>query len=177
MKKIFFVGLALFLAGCGAKDNKPLTSTVFIEKQLDAFVAANPDWAKDEANEKATTDKFQHEVIRWTNEPDFLADMPLEMTEVKDTLFSEQPYKIAVFRAYNDTARTANSILNYTQLEIDALASDAQLKELAVGKKYTISGNLYKQGKRGDVKYIHVADFKGYDLGKYLFQLTGYKEK
>lgn len=175
MKKLLFLAVISFLAACGTRETAPVETPVFIEKQLTAFVAENPDWTKDEATEKETTEKFQHKVINWSNEAGFLNEMPLELAAVKDTLFSDQPYKIAVFKAYSDSSRNKSSVLNYTQLEINGLVSEAQLNELALGKKYTLSGSLYKQGKRADIKFIHVADFKGYDLGKYIFQITGYK--
>ncbi|MCY1507741.1 hypothetical protein D9M68_420280 [compost metagenome] len=175
MKKLLFLIAISSFTACGVKETKTAESSVFIEKKLNEFIAQHPDWTKDEALKKKTTENFQHKVINWSNETDFLKDMPLELKEVKDTLLSDQPFKIAVFKAYNDTSRNENSILNYTQLEINGLVSESQLKELSVGKKYTLGGSLYKQGKRADVKFVHVADFKGYDLGKYLFQITMYK--
>ena len=55
------------------------------------------------------------------------------------------------------------------------ILNEAQIKDLAVDKKYTLTGTLHTQGKRKDVNFVHVADFKGYNLGHYTFVITGFK--
>lgn len=175
MKKIALLLLVVTLAACSNEKPKDQNTLVFAEEQLKDFIKYNPDWTKDEATEKETTEKFKHRLINLSNEADFLKNMPLQLKEIKDTLINEQAIKLAVFKAYGDSSRTANSLLNLMQLQIDGIVSDAQLKSLPLNKNYTLTGTLYKQGKRADVKFIHVADFKGYDLGKYTFLITGFK--
>lgn len=174
MKKlvlVFFVALAV---ACSSEQAKNPQSDVFIEKQLSEFIASNPDWTKDEATEKETTEKFKHKLINLSNEADFLNNMPLQLKEIKDTVIKEQELKMATFKAYGDTSRHENPLLNFIQLEISGIVSDEQAKKLTPNKNYQLKGTLYKQGKRADVKFIHVADFKGYDLGKYTFLITGF---
>ncbi|RZK18344.1 MAG: hypothetical protein EOO43_12605 [Flavobacterium sp.] len=101
--------------------------------------------------------------------------MPLQLKEIKDTSINEIRTKIATFKAYSDTSRNEGSLLNYMQIGITGIVNDAQIKDLIVDKKYTLSGTLHTQGKRKDVKFIHVGDFKGYDLGHYTFVITGFK--
>jgi hypothetical protein len=151
------------------------TSTIFVEQKVNEFIKANPDWDKDETIKEATTEKFKHAVINWSNELNFLQDMPFQLKTLRDTVLNETTFKIATFVGYNDNTRVSGSILNYIQLQIDGIVPPDLEKSLSLGKNYTITGNMYKQGKRGDVKYISVADFKGYDLGKYLFSVTSAK--
>ena len=35
------------------------TSTIFVEQKVNEFIKANPDWAKDETIQEATTEKFK----------------------------------------------------------------------------------------------------------------------
>ncbi len=169
MKKLAFVFFA-FLAACGNREKSPeVSSNVFLENQLQQFIAANPAWTKDEASLDETTDQFKRTTIKWSNEQDFLKDMPLELKGFRDTILGDQATKLATFKAYGDKNRGENSLLDRIQLQIDGILSDEHLEALKVGQRYTLSGTLYKQGKRDDVKFINVADFKGYDLGKYLF--------
>ena len=72
--------------------------------------------------------------------------------------------------------RPKGSLLNYMQLRIDGFLSSEMVKTLKKDAKYTIKGRLYKQGSRKDIKVIHVSDFVGYDLGKYLFSVTEAEE-
>jgi hypothetical protein len=44
-----------------------------------------------------------------------------------------------------------------------------QVANLTLQKKYTLKGMVYKQGKRGDVKFIHSGEEPIYSLGKYTF--------
>ncbi len=175
MKKLAFLFLAIAFASCSNEKPKEVSSGIFLEDQLKDFIASNPDWTKDEAKEKEITEKFKHKMINLSNEADFLKDMPLKLEAVKDTVINEQETKMAIFKAYGDTSRNKSSLLNYMQLQVSGIVSDAQLAKLPVQKNYTITGTLYKQGKRADVKFIHVADFNGYDLGKYTFLITGFK--
>ncbi|RZK43004.1 MAG: hypothetical protein EOO90_04940 [Pedobacter sp.] len=175
MRKLFvFVGLALLMS-CSNKKQQEVESAIFLEKELSQFIAANPDWTKDEATEKETTEKFKHKLINLSNEVDFLKDMPLQLKELKDTSINEIRTKIATFKAYGDTSRSEKSLLNYVQLQITGIVNDAQVNQLQVDKKYTIEGTLHKQGKRGDVMFIHVADFRGYNLGRYTFVVNNFK--
>ena len=178
MKKLI-LGLivAASFASCTSMPDKDenVPSNIFVEQKVNEFIKANPDWSKDEATQDATTDKFKHAVINWSNEPNFLQDMPFQLKALRDTSLNETNFKIATFVGYNDNTRISGSILNYIQLQIDGIVPPDLEKDLILNKNYTITGNMYKQGKRGDVKYISVADFKGYDLGKYLFSVTAVK--
>lgn len=167
----------LLLTSCTSTPDKDENkeTTIFVEEKVNDFVRANPDWSKDETTQEATTDKFKHAVINWSNEPNFLKDMPFQLKGLRDTTLNEANFKIATFVGFNDNTRVSGSILNYIQLRIDAIVPRDLEKDLIPNKNYTITGSMYKQGKRGDVKYISVADFKGYDLGKYLFSLTAVK--
>lgn len=167
----------MFSLGCAneEKKEKSAKSTIFIQQKLEEFIEANPDWSKDDATQKATTEKFKHAVINWSNETNFLNDMPLQLKGMRDTMLNQTPFKIATFSGYNDSTRPMNSILNYIQLQIDGIVPPDLEKKLQLQKNYKITASMYKQGKRADVKYISVADFKGYDLGKYLFSLTSVK--
>ncbi|SFG90853.1 hypothetical protein SAMN04489864_103154 [Pedobacter insulae] len=167
-------GIAL-LVSCGPKKEEKVKPQIFLEQKLSDFITSNPDWTKDEATEKETTEKFKHKLINLSNEAEFLKDMPLQVKEIKDTSINEIRTKIATFKAFGDTSRNAASLLNYMQLQITGIVSEAQANELVVDKKYTITGSLHKQGKRSDVKFIHVSDFRGYDLGKYTFLINGFK--
>jgi len=171
---IMLFAVAIF-ASCSSKKVQEVQTSIFLEQKLSEFIADNPDWIKDEVTEKETTEKFKHKLINFSNEPDFLKDMPLQLKDVKDTSINEIRTKIATFKAYGDTSRNKNSLLNYIQLQITGIVSEGQVSQLTVNKNYTLTGTLHTQGKRGDVKFIHVADFKGYDLGKYTFLITGFK--
>jgi hypothetical protein len=146
MKKIFlsaFVVASMF-AACTSSDKieTPVASNVFIENKVNEFVKQHPEWTNTDGVSDEITDKFQHEVKRWSNEEDFLKGMPLQLKGLRDTLMSGQTFKIGTF----------------TELKVDG--------------KYNIEGMMYRQGSRKDVKIISVADFKGYDLGKYTFSVT-----
>lgn len=175
MKKLAFLCLVAVFAACANEKPKEVVSDIYLEEQLKAFIGLYPDWTKDEAQEKEITEKFKHKLINLSNEPDFLKNMPLKLEAIKDTLINEQETKIAIFKAYGDTSRRENAFLNFMQLQISGIISDEQAAKLPLQKNYTLTGTLYKQGKRADVKFIHVADFRGYDLGKYTFLITGFK--
>lgn len=176
-KLILGLIVAACISSCTSSPSKDenTPSTIFVEQKVSEFVKANPDWAKDETIQEATTDQFKHAVINWSNEPNFLQDMPFQLKGLRDTLLNETNFKIATFVGYNDNTRVSGSILNYIQLQIDGIVPPDLEKDLTLNKNYTLTGSMYKQGKRGDVKYISVADFKGYDLGKYLFSVTAVK--
>lgn len=177
MRKVLLGLVALATVACNnAPKEETSKSNIFIEQKVQEFVNIYAEyWDKDETSKAETTDKFQHQVIRWSNEPEFLTDMPLQVKAIKDTTVSGADLKLAVFTGYSDNTRPAGSLLNRLQLQIDALVAPALQNEIKVGGNYTITANLYKQGKRADIKYISVADFKGYDLGKYTFSLTSVK--
>lgn len=177
MKKLALVFAIALLAACSNKkaEEKTNNSNIFIEQKVSEFIADNPDWTKDQTTQDATTDKFKHWAINLSNEADFLKDMPLKLKSLTDTLVSGQTFKLAKFVGYNDNTRPKESLLNYIQVQINGIMPDDLLKTVALEKNYTITGNLYKQGKRADVKFVNVADFKGYDIGKYTFSITAVK--
>lgn len=175
MKKISLILLVAMFAACSnatKEENKTIETNIFVEQKLDEFIKTYPDWGKDETTQEATTDKFKHTVINWSNEPQFLENMPLQLKNMRDTTLSGANLKVATFVGYNDNNRKMGSLLNYIQLQINGIVPDDLAKDLQVNKNYTLTGQLYKQGKRVDVKYIEVAEFKGYDLGKYTFSIT-----
>ncbi|MGF1924851.1 MAG: hypothetical protein ACQUHE_11790 [Bacteroidia bacterium] len=172
-KLVFLLVVGLFTA-CSPKEVEKVQSKVFLEQHLHEFIGNNPDWVKDDATQKVITEKFKHKMINLSNEADFLKDMPLKLISVKDTSINEIRTKIATFKAYGDTSRTENSLLNYMQLQINGIVTQKQASELKVNENYKIKGSLHKQGKRADVKFIHVAGFRGYDLGKYTFVVNQY---
>lgn len=171
---ILLLAVIVFIS-CSQKEVEKVQSSIFIEQQLRDFISSNPEWTKDETTEKETTEKFKRKLINLSNDSSFLNGMPLQLKEVKDTAINEIRTKIAVFKAYGDTSRSDSSLLNYMQVQIDGIVSQSQVGSLQVGNNYILAGTLHKQGKRSDVKYINVGNFKGYDLGKYTFLITGIK--
>jgi hypothetical protein len=175
MKRIFLLlAVASIIAACtnSQPDKAPVTSNIFIESKVAEFVAQHPEWTSGDNTNEEITDKFQHEVKRWSNEQDFLKEMPLQLRELRDTTLNGTAFKIGTFTGFNDNMRPSGSLLNYIQVRIDGVLSSEQLSQVKIDGKYYLEGILYKQGSRRDVKLISVADFKGYDLGKYLFSLT-----
>jgi ABC-type glycerol-3-phosphate transport system substrate-binding protein len=169
-KKLFLLFLVAVFAACSGdkKAEQPLNSTVFIEQKLNGYLAENADWAVEESESEAT-DKFKRQAIKWSNEPDFLKDMPLQLTAIKDTVISEQAVKLVVFKNFKDASRLENSLLNDIGLQINGIFSADQIKDFAMDKKYTLKGMLFKQGKRADVK-VSVSDEKPfYNIGTYTF--------
>ena len=98
--------------------------------------------------------------------------MPLQLKALRDTTLENQVYKIATFNGYNDNMRPMGSVLNYIQLQVDGLLDATTASALVIDGRYNLEGSLYRQGSRKDVKIISVADFKGYDLGKYVFSIA-----
>jgi len=175
MKNIILFLFSIVFVSCSNDKPVETKSALFIEEKLNNFIADNPDWTKDEATETATTDKFKRQAIKWSNEPSFLNDMPLQLKRIADTTESGQAVKMAHFKTFNDKNRPAGSLLNYINLHIKGIVSDEQAKQLQIDKNYNLIGNLQRQGKRADVKFIKVSDFKGYDIGSYTFVITGFK--
>ena len=171
---MFLCALAI-LASCSSKKAETVESAIFIEKNVSEFIENHPDWAKNETIERETTEKFKHKLINLSNDSSFLQGMPLQLKEIKDTSINEIRAKIATFKAYSDTSRKENSLLNYMQIRITGIVNEGQIKDLSIDKKYTLTGTLHTQGKRKDVKFVHVGDFKGYNLGQYTFVITGFK--
>jgi len=174
MNRFFLFFVAIVAVSCTNSQTKeaPTASNIFIEQEVSEFVAQHPEWTNGENTNEEITDKFQHEVKRWSNEQDFLNGMPLQLKDLRDTLLNGTDFKIGTFIGYNDNTRPSGSILNYIQVRIDGILSPEQAQQVKQDGKYTLEGILYKQGSRKDVKLISVADFKGYDLGKYTFSLT-----
>lgn len=176
MKKILVILAIVIFASCSNKKSmEEKDSSIFIEQNVKEFIDNNPDWAKNETIETETTEKFKHKVINLSNDSSFLKGMPLQLKAISDTSINEIRTKIATFKAYNDKSRTEGSLLNFIQLQITGIVNTSQIKDLTVGKNYILAGTLHTQGKRKDVKFIHVNDFKGYDLGKYIFVISGFK--
>jgi hypothetical protein len=168
---LFFIAISFMACTSKPKENAN-TSTIFLEQKVAEFAAQHPEWTSGETANEEITEKFKREVIKWSNEEQFLNEMPLQFKSLRDTLLNGQGFKIATFTGYNDNKRPMGSLLNYMQLQIDGIVPDALLKYLKPNQNYHLTGMLYKQGKRADVKVIKVADFKGYDLGKYTFSVT-----
>lgn len=175
IKQLFAVLILSLLLACTSEKQKDVVSGIFLENQLNDFIDQNPDWTKNEQLEKETTEKFKHKLINLSNDSSFLAGMPFELKEVKDTAINEIPTKIAKFQTFSDNTRPKSSLLNVMQLQVIAIVNSKQATELQPNKRYLISGNLHTQGKRKDVNVVRVSDFIGYQLGKYTFQLTDFK--
>ena len=177
MKRLFLLFIAAAAVSCTSNQPKEAVapSNIFVVQKVNEFVAQHPEWTSGETANEEITEKFKKEVIRWSNEEQFLNEMPLQFKGLRDTLLNGQGFKIATFTGYNDNTRPSGSILNYIQLQIDGIVPNDLLKDLHRDKNYHLTGMLYKQGKRADVKVIKVADFKGYDLGKYTFSVTKVK--
>ena len=157
---------------CTSESKKEMpVSDIFIEKKVSEFVAQHPEWTDGERINDGITDKFQHEVKRWSNEQDFLKDMPLQLKSVRDTTVSGQKFKLGTFVGFNDNTRPVGSILNFIQINIDGILPPEVAGQVKIDDKYTLEAMLYKQGSRKDVKIISVADFRGYDLGRYTFSI------
>lgn len=173
MKKAFLFFIAAAAISCTNKPKEEaVVSNIFIEQKVSEFVAKYPEWTAGGNTNEEITDKFQHEVKRWSNETDFLKGMPLQLKEVRDTTVSGQDLKLGTFTGYNDNTRPSGSVLNYIQVRVDGILPPDIAQEVKVDGKYTLEAMLYAQGSRKDVKVINVADFKGYDLGKYTFSIV-----
>lgn len=170
MKKVLLLFVVALFAACSGekKVNQPIKSNVFVEQKLSEYLAGNADWVVEETESEAT-DKFKRQAIKWSNETDFLKEMPLQLKAIKDTVVSEQDVKLVTFKSFKDASRPESSLLNDIGLEINGIFSADQIKGLAIDKKYTLKGMLFKQGKRADVK-VDVSNGKAfYMLGRYTF--------
>ncbi|MBB2145463.1 hypothetical protein GM921_08215 [Pedobacter sp. LMG 31464] len=174
MRKLMYFVMAVVLLACSEKP-KGFDSKIFTEKEVSDFIALNPDWTKD-ATEADITEKFKHKMINLSNEPNFLTEFPLQLTTISDTVVSDQPVKIGVFKNFKDTARPKESLLNDLELEIRGIMPADQAASLTVDKKYILKGMLFKQGKRADVKFSHEVEKPIYTLGKYTFWNISPKE-
>jgi hypothetical protein len=170
MKKVLVIMFVAVFAACSGekKVEKPFNSTVFIEQKIYEYLEANKNWDVKE-NDAEATDKFKRQAIKWSNEPDFLKEMPLQLINIKDTTISEQAVKVAVFKSFMDADRTNTTLLNIIQLEINGIFSVDEAKDLQINKKYTLKGMLYKQGKRADVNFIENGEPGLFNIGKYTF--------
>lgn len=164
---MYFV-MAVVLIACSEKP-KGFDSKIFLEKEVSDFIKLNPDWTKNVNTEADATEKFKHKMINLSNEANFLADFPLQLTAIIDTTVSDQPVKMGVFKGFKDATRPKESLLNNIELEVRGIMSADQAAGLAIDKKYTLKGMLFKQGKRADVKFFHGAETPIYTLGKYTF--------
>jgi len=175
MKRFFLFFVAAAAVSCSnnpTKEEAPAASNIFIAQKVSEFVAQHPEWTSGDNTNEEITDKFQHEVKRWSNEPDFLKDMPLQLKSMRDTTVSGQDFKLGTFSGYNDNTRPSGSVLNYIQVNIDGILPPDIAQQVKIDGKYTLEAMLYKQGSRKDVKLINVADFRGYDLGRYVFSIV-----
>ncbi|RZK49351.1 MAG: hypothetical protein EOO99_06765 [Pedobacter sp.] len=163
--------LCLFM-GCQSQKAEPIQTSVFLENQLGQFISQHPNWKADEDTEKKTTEKFRHRVINWSNEEEFLKDLPFKFKRLIDTTVNNTAVKLAFFETYSDSTRNSQSLLNFMQLQIKGLVSAEQSKDLIVGNTYYIDGHLFKQGKRNDIQYVELGQFKGYALGSYMFSIN-----
>lgn len=170
MRKILLLFVVVAFAACSGekKVNQPIKSAVFIEQKLSEYLVENADWVVEESESEAT-DKFKRQAIKWSNETDFLKEMPLQLKEIKDTLVSEQAVKLVTFKSFKDASRPENSLLNNIGLEINGIFSADQIKGLEIDKKYTLKGMLFKQGKRADVKVDVTNESPFYMLGRFTF--------
>ena len=166
---LFFASACV--ACTNSKPKNPQT-VVFVEEKLVAFIAQHPEW---EENEAAITDKFKHKVINWSNEANFLTNMPLQLQSIVDTTAGAQVVKMAHFTTFLDKNRAPESLLNHMQLHIKGIISNAQATQLQIGKPYILNGTLHKQGKRADVKLVKLANGNTYVLGSYTFLIRGFK--
>jgi BioD-like phosphotransacetylase family protein len=171
MKNLLVLFLAMLLFACTNKSKDPQTAT-FVEEKLAAFIDINPEW---DENEAEVTDKFKRKAIHWSNEADFLKNMPLRLQKIVDTTESGQAVKMAHFNAFLDDKRNEESLLNHMQLHIKGIVSEAQVARLKIGAAYLLSGSLQRQGKRADVKFVKSAAGNSYDLGSYTFFITDFK--
>lgn len=172
MKNLIVLFLALTLVSCANKKPKDPQTAVFVEEKLTDFIDNNPDWEKNEAE---VTDKFKHRVINWSNEADFLKNMPLQLKAIVDTTESGQAVKMAHFEALTAQGNAEDSLLNHIQLHIKGIVNEEQVKQLQNGQKYILNGSLQRQGKRADIKLLKLAAGHTYDLGSYTFLITGFK--
>lgn len=174
MKRLFIFFVAVVCLSCtnNQSKEKSVASNIFIEQKVTDFIAKYPEWTDGDHVNEEITDKFQHEVKRWSNEQDFLKGMPLQLKELRDTTLNGQNFKIGTFAGYNDNTRVKGSLLNYIQINIDGILPPEIAQKVIIDGKYHLDAMMYRQGSRKDVKLIAVADFKGYDLGKYVFSVT-----
>ncbi len=175
MKRFFLFFVAAAAVSCTSnqtKEGSATASNVFIEQKVSDFVAQHPEWTSGDNTNEEITDKFQHEVKRWSNEEGFLKDMPLQLKGLRDTTVSGQDFKLGTFIGYNDNTRPQGSLLNYIQIKVDGILPPDIAQQVKIDSKYTLDAMLYRQGSRKDVKVINVADFKGYDLGAYVFSIV-----
>jgi hypothetical protein len=163
-----YLFIAIAFVAC-TENPKGFESKIFTEKEVSDFIRVNPNWTKNENMEAETTEKFKHKMINLSNEPKFLEDFPLQLTAILDSTVSDQAVKVAVFKGFKDAARPKESLLNNLELEIRGIMSIDQVTNLVLQKKYTLKGMVYKQGKRGDVKFTHTGEEPIYSLGKYTF--------
>ncbi|TKC10882.1 hypothetical protein FA048_11990 [Pedobacter polaris] len=168
MRKLIYLLMAIVLFACSEKP-KGFDSKIFLEKEVSNFVENNPGWTKNVNTEAEITEKFKHKMINLSNEGTFLTDFPFQLVSISDTTVSDQAVKVAIFKSFKDQARPKESLLNQLELEIRGIMSADQVTNLAIDKKYTLKGMLYKQGKRADVKFFHGAEIPIYTLGKYTF--------
>jgi hypothetical protein len=172
MKRILFLCMVAIILSCKNDKPKGADSTIYTEKQVSDFLSAYPTWTTADAE---ITEKFKHRMINLSNEDDFLKAMPFKLIAIRDSLFSGQSVKVAIFETYKDDSRNDKSLLNDLDLQISGLVSDAQISQLKIDQKYYISGTMYKQGKRASVDLVENNNSKTYRLGNYAFLITGYK--
>lgn len=158
--------MAVLLISCTEKP-KGFDSKIFTEKEVSDFIRLNPQW-DDPAKEAEITEKFKHKMINLSNDPNFLTDFPLQLKAILDTTVSGQDIKLAIFKDFKDETRPKESLLNQLELEIRGMMSVDQVSGLNIDQKYTLQGIVYKQGKRGDVKFIN-QESPIYALGRYTF--------
>lgn len=171
MNKLVILFLAVFLVSCAQKP-KGSDSKIPTEKEVSDFIRLNPNWTK--ADDEAT-ERFKLKMIKLSNEPDFLKDIPFKYQSITDTVINTLPFKMAEFVTYKDSTRDPKSLLNDLDLKISGIVSDELIAKLKADQKYYITGSLYKQGKRASVNLVESGDAKTYLLGKYVFLISTIK--
>ncbi|MFA6278315.1 MAG: hypothetical protein WC622_16320 [Pedobacter sp.] len=178
---ILFIALLVVLLGCTneQKTETKITyqSKIFIEQSLIDYVNKNPELnSEDSVIYAEALDKFQREIKGLSNNIDFLADFPLQATNIRDTVMGTQSFKIATFETYTDLLRDKGSLLNRMELRINGIFQfDHEAKGLVLGGKYYLKALIYKQGKRADVNYYKKSDGSIYVLGVYPMQVKELK--
>jgi hypothetical protein len=158
-----------------SEKSKGADSKIFTEKAVSDFIRIHSDWDESKGTEAATDEKFKHMMINLSNEKDFLKELPFQLKELRDTTINNETYKVGVFQLFEEEQHESTSLLNDLQLQVLGLMHDEK-SSLTVGTRYTVTGTVFRQGKRAGVFREVQANRKIYHLGKYTFFITAAKE-
>ncbi|MFD0940739.1 hypothetical protein [Pedobacter boryungensis] len=178
---LLFIGLLAILSGCTNEQKSEIKITyqskVFTEQSLIDYVNRNPELnSEDSVIYAEALDKFQREIKGLSNHIDFLANFPLQATNLRDTIMGTKSFKMATFEAYTDLLRDKGSLLNQMKLRINGIFQfDHEANGLVLGGKYYLKALIYKQGKRADINYYKKAVGSTYVLGVYPMQVKELK--